>query len=785
MNIIRLYRSRKYLRRILLAVLTIPFVLVTIFSMILYMNSRDTALKIQSEADRKILAQINYNIMSMNEMVENLAKSVYLDTDMVALLYGRDENIFELPSKMLKLEKLVSSTSFLHSIIIYNANTGKYYSTDSLFQQNANGERERLDRFLHTSDSISRLQLIPISYDQDSSTEGNVSSIDLFGYLMYGSEESPADHSSSMVILAVKPEWLFDNLQMLNGLSGYGENSIVIVNGKGEYYTRNQLPPAIDPDELEEALLTDQPGSFGQFVRKIQDSSHLVSYMHTDVYGWTIVSIRPYEAVLGSIYQMRGHFILITVLFLLLSLIAAFPVSRKLYGPLENILKQLKQVPQSMFAGMRTGVQDEMKYLSQLHTHVFRKMDEYERDRDAKRSIVINYQLRKLILDSTAENEQTFRQWIADGRLRIAESGPYVLIVMKIDDYKQYMQLSSADRRLLSFAVGNISEELLSVLAPVEFVDMKNDQFTLLVSGAGMEPELMDRLVPVLEEVQETLYRLYRLSLTVAISQPAADYREWTSRYGEALRSSAYRMVFGKRSVVTPERIREKAGSDTFPNTAELEKRLAENLKAARTEALAADLDELLNQAARSNIENIQHWILHLLVVIRGTIMEINNNRLLPVDMDWQDGYRRVLEAETLEEVRDQFLKMFANLEEHRQSSSEEKKDALVDTICELIDTHYMDMDLSLQSISSMLKMSSAYVGRLFKANTSVTVTEYIHNVRLNKALELLEGEDYSIKEVMERVGYRTQSHFFKLFKSKYGTTPREYRLKRSLPGHH
>ncbi|WP_157213487.1 AraC family transcriptional regulator [Paenibacillus senegalensis] len=780
MNFIRMYKSRKYLRRILIAVLTFPFVLVTIFSLTLYMKSRDTALNIQSEADRKIMAQINYNIKSMNEMVETLAKSVYLDTDMVSLLYGQDENIFELPSKMLRLEKLVSSTSFMHSIIIYNANTGKYYSTDSLFQQNANGERERLDQFLHTRDSVRRLQLIPISYE-DSGIDGEKASIDLFGYLMYGSEQSPAEHSSSMVILAVKPEWLFDNLQMLNELSGYGESSIVIVNDEGEFYTRHELLPAIDPDELGEALFADPAPGFGQFVYTVKDSPHLVNYMKTDLYGWSIVSIRPYEAVLGSIYQMRGHFVLITVLFLLLSLVAAFPVSRRLYGPLENILKQLKQVPSSALAGMRTGDQDEMKYLSQLHTHVFRKMDEYERDRDAKRSIVINYQLRKLILDSTAENEQTFRQWIEDGQLRIADTGPYLIIVLKIDDYQQFLQLSPTDKRLLSFATGNISEELLLQLVPVEFVDMKNDQFTLIVSGAGLESELMDKLIPVLHNIQGTLNQLYGLSLTVAVSQPAADYREWTSRYGEALRSLAYRMVFGKRAIITPERIKEKERNDTFPNTVELEKRLKENLKSMQMQALAADLDELVGQASSSNMDNIQHWILHLLVVIRGTVMEINHNRLLPVDLDWQDSYRRVLEAETLEEVREQFMDMFTKLGEQRNCSGEEKKDALVETIRELIDAHYMDMDLSLQSISAMLKMSSAYVGRLFKANTSITVTEYIHNVRLDKALELLEEKDYSINEVMEKVGYRTQSHFFKLFKNKHGTTPREYRLKKSL----
>jgi YesN/AraC family two-component response regulator len=90
-------------------------------------------------------------------------------------------------------------------------------------------------------------------------------------------------------------------------------------------------------------------------------------------------------------------------------------------------------------------------------------------------------------------------------------------------------------------------------------------------------------------------------------------------------------------------------------------------------------------------------------------------------------------------------------------------------------------VNLSQQSIASSVKLSSAYIGKLFKEAYSQSITEYINDVRLGRAQQLLEQDKYTIIEIMERCGYSNQSYFFRLFKGKFGSTPKEYRLKKSL----
>lgn len=105
----------------------------------------------------------------------------------------------------------------------------------------------------------------------------------------------------------------------------------------------------------------------------------------------------------------------------------------------------------------------------------------------------------------------------------------------------------------------------------------------------------------------------------------------------------------------------------------------------------------------------------------------------------------------------------------------------IVDTIKEFIENNYSDLNLSLQSIATFLKMSPAYVGRIFKQYEYKSVGDYLNDYRLEKACELLIGSAYNIKEIADYLGFNNSSYFITLFKKKYGVTPKEHRLNMTL----
>lgn len=81
---------------------------------------------------------------------------------------------------------------------------------------------------------------------------------------------------------------------------------------------------------------------------------------------------------------------------------------------------------------------------------------------------------------------------------------------------------------------------------------------------------------------------------------------------------------------------------------------------------------------------------------------------------------------------------------------------------------------------------SQAYICRMFKTHTGITLTEYLKNLRINNIAYYLETTKFSLSEIGYLVGIESLSYLNKIFKKAYGITPIQYRKshKRSLSTH-
>ncbi len=89
------------------------------------------------------------------------------------------------------------------------------------------------------------------------------------------------------------------------------------------------------------------------------------------------------------------------------------------------------------------------------------------------------------------------------------------------------------------------------------------------------------------------------------------------------------------------------------------------------------------------------------------------------------------------------------------------------------IDEHYME-ELHCSECAEMFNMSQSNILRLYKKYLNCSFTDYINDVRIHKAIEMLERGD-SIKDVSGSVGYNNLNYFYRIFKKKMGVTPKEY----------
>lgn len=100
---------------------------------------------------------------------------------------------------------------------------------------------------------------------------------------------------------------------------------------------------------------------------------------------------------------------------------------------------------------------------------------------------------------------------------------------------------------------------------------------------------------------------------------------------------------------------------------------------------------------------------------------------------------------------------------------------AEVASIADYVQAHYTEK-LDLASIASGVGFSKYYVSHLFKQHTGSTVIDYLIQVRIGKAKELLRDRSLSVKEICFLVGYTDPNYFTWSFKKYAGITPVHYR---------
>ena len=98
-----------------------------------------------------------------------------------------------------------------------------------------------------------------------------------------------------------------------------------------------------------------------------------------------------------------------------------------------------------------------------------------------------------------------------------------------------------------------------------------------------------------------------------------------------------------------------------------------------------------------------------------------------------------------------------------------------IQKVCDYIDEHLQE-DISLEQMASYINVSSFYLSKLFKEEKGNTFVNFVADKRLEKAQQLLQETNLSIKEITAAIGYNDQNYFSRVFKNKNGLSPKEYR---------
>ncbi len=146
------------------------------------------------------------------------------------------------------------------------------------------------------------------------------------------------------------------------------------------------------------------------------------------------------------------------------------------------------------------------------------------------------------------------------------------------------------------------------------------------------------------------------------------------------------------------------------------------------------------------------------------------DNRLL--------SFKEIHSMETIHDIYLWFRKKFAEIFSFADKQSGSVfQNTHIRKIISIIKNEYKE-DLSLETLADRIGIHKVYLSRLFKKETGKTCYEYIQNIRIQKAKDLLLSSSYRIAEVAEKTGFRSYDQFAVVFKKSTGDTPTSFQKK-------
>nr|WP_312290211.1 response regulator [Clostridium chromiireducens] len=120
--------------------------------------------------------------------------------------------------------------------------------------------------------------------------------------------------------------------------------------------------------------------------------------------------------------------------------------------------------------------------------------------------------------------------------------------------------------------------------------------------------------------------------------------------------------------------------------------------------------------------------------------------------------------------IKEEYIKIRSSVNEKKKCSP-----IVLLTIKHIEDGYYSN-DLNINDIAEKLEVTSSYLSKLLKKETGLSFIDYLTNIRIKKAMYIMEDPTIKIYDVAELVGYSNQHYFCRAFKKVIGISPTDYK---------
>ena len=194
----------------------------------------------------------------------------------------------------------------------------------------------------------------------------------------------------------------------------------------------------------------------------------------------------------------------------------------------------------------------------------------------------------------------------------------------------------------------------------------------------------------------------------------------------------------------------------------------------------------ILKEKIGNSFEPQQNVNIFVTEILSGAVKLLEESKIPIQSLDVNPMHINIelLKSETIDEAFEGLLSILDQIMRFLNENKSEKKHIFEMRVRDLVEANYMRPEFSLSEAAEHTSFSPNYFTMLFKDCFSKTFVEYLTDIRLDKAKELLLLSDLKISKISLRTGYDNPSYFSSVFKKKTGFTPNDFR-NYAFNGHH
>ena len=304
---------------------------------------------------------------------------------------------------------------------------------------------------------------------------------------------------------------------------------------------------------------------------------------------------------------------------------------------------------------------------------------------------------------------------------------------------------------------------LESVVVIVMFDDMKQ----------------INDFIHTMDQLCKSAYRFLESNTSAGIGFICNDVMNLSHSYQGAKDAIEYRVLFEPNQAIYIQDIESQINHQSTWDSQYTDNILYE-IKLGESSGLEKAIDELIQYIKKSAI-SIQLYQISLMEMIMeifklARAYQLDMNEVFGADFNINN---KIYQLDSLEALK-QWLQDICK--KARNSIRRERTDTaklLVDKAIKYIEENYHDSELSVDALCQHLNVSATYFSTLFKKETGTNFINYLTNVRMEKALQMLNTTEEKTYNIAEKVGYTEPNYFSYVFKKHYGISPSNYRKNR------